>query len=220
MATKKTKIKSAQDLHHSVPPDWYFRSLKENVLQRYWHTRRFREVEGLIEHTPGRILDIGCADGVFTKVILDRSRAKEIVGMDVLKSSVAWAKKHWGKNKKMKFLVGDAHELPFENGSFDAVFALEVLEHVFNPHKVMAEIKRVLKKGGYAVFLVPTDVIYFRLAWDFIWTKTRGRIWKETHIQTYRNGYLVKVCEEAGFGVEKNKKFILGMLQAIKVRRS
>lgn len=211
--------KTAADLHKNVPPDWYFRSIKENVLQRYWHTRRFEEVGKLIEKSASKVLDIGSADGTFTKVILDKSGAKEVIGIDVLKTSVDWSNKHWKKNKKLKFMIGDAHNLKFKDATFDAVVALEVLEHVFHPEKVLREIKRVLVKGGYAILLVPTDSTLFKIGWDYFWTKTRGKIWDETHVQTYRHDALVTLAKKAGFKVETNKKFILGMLQAIKVRK-
>jgi len=80
--------KSAAELHKEVPPDWYFRSIRENILQRYWHKRRFEEIGSMIETVSGSVLDIGSADGVFTKVILDKSKAKKIIGIDVLESSV------------------------------------------------------------------------------------------------------------------------------------
>src|SRR5947209_6594551 len=45
-------------------------------------------------------------------------------------------------------VVCDAHDLPFEDGSFDAVIAIAVLEHVFDPNRVESEIRRVLRMGG------------------------------------------------------------------------
>jgi ubiquinone/menaquinone biosynthesis C-methylase UbiE len=212
-------MKLASELHGSVPPNWYYQSIKKNLCQRFWHKRRFEEVGKLTEPVGGVVLDIGSADGMFTRVILDKTKAKKIIGVDVLKNSVDWANKHWRKNKRMKFKVGDAHKLEFKARSFDAVFALEVLEHVYDPDQVLKEIKRVLKKNGYALFLVPTDSLLFRFIW-FLWTKMRGRVWKETHIQTYRNNYLPKVCQKAGFQVEKNHKFLLGMLQIVKIRKA
>lgn len=210
--------KSAEELHKNVPPDWYFRSIRENVLQRYWHKRRFEAIGEMVEKTDGRILDIGCADGVFTRLILEKSKAERVVGVDVLKKSVDWAKKHWKKNRKLEFRVANAHDLPFEKDSFDAVFALEVLEHVHEPENVLDEIKRVLKKDGYAVFLVPTDSLLFETIW-FFWTKFRGKIWEEAHIQSYKKDGLAGLCRRKGFKIEKEKKFLLGMLEAIKVRK-
>jgi ubiquinone/menaquinone biosynthesis C-methylase UbiE len=219
------KIKSAKELHKKVPPDWYYQSTKLDFskwyspFQMYWHNKRFSVVGKLIEPSGGNVLDIGCADGMFTKTILDKSKAKNIVGVDVLDTSVRWANKHWKNNKKLSFKVGDAHKLKFKNDTFDAVFALEVLEHVYKPDVVLKEVKRVLKKNGYAVFLVPTDVWYFKFLWDNFWTKTRGSIWDDTHLHSYTNDDLVKLCKKVGFRVEINNKFLLGMLQAVKIRK-
>ncbi|EKD62228.1 MAG: methyltransferase type 11, partial [uncultured bacterium] len=131
---------------------------------------------------------------------------------------------HWGKGKytkhgKLKFMVADAHKLPFSSNYFDAVFALEVLEHVFEPVKVFQEVKRVLKKNGYALFLVPSDNFLFKnIVWP-LWTRFRGKIWSDTHIQTYNNDFLKKMVEETGFKVLVNQKFILGMLNVVKVMK-
>jgi len=215
----KINQKSASQLHEHVPPNWYYESLKKDIFQRYWHKRRFAEIGKMIKPiSGGKILDVGSADGVFSKVILDRSKAKELIGIEAVKSSVVWAKNHWKSNKKMKFKVGDAHKLEFEDESFDAVFCLEVLEHVNNPKKVLLEFKRVLKKDGYAVLLVPSDSILFKTLW-FFWLNfyPRGWVWRETHIQTYRGNYLPTIAKKTGFKVEKEKKFIFGMLHAIRV---
>lgn len=211
--------KSAAHLHEHVPPGWYFYSIKKNPFQKYWHKRRFEEIGNLIEKTSGKVLDIGCADGVFTNIIQEKTKAKKVIGIDVLKSSVDWAKKHWKKTKRMEFRVGDAHKLNFKAGSFDAVFALEMLEHVFEPSIVLKEIKRVLKRRGYAVFLVPSENFLFRAVVWPLWCKSRGKIWNHTHLHAYRKDYLILLCKKAGFEVEVNNKFILGMLQAIKVKK-
>ena len=212
--------KSAVELHEHVPPNWYYQSLRVDPLQRYWHRRRFEEISKLIEPVKGTVLDIGCADGMFSKVILDKSKAQKLVGIDVLKTSIAWANKHWAKGGKMKFMVKDAHKLDFASSSFDAVVALEVLEHVHKPLEVLKEVKRVLKKGGYGIFLVPSDDLLFRVVW-FLWLHfyPRGWVWRETHIQTYRSGYLPVICKKAGFKIEVDRKFILGMLHVVKVRK-
>jgi 2-polyprenyl-3-methyl-5-hydroxy-6-metoxy-1,4-benzoquinol methylase len=214
--------KSAAEIHSKVPPNWYYKSVTtdKNVIRKHVHLSRFREVGKLIEPRGGNILDIGCADGMFTKVILDKSNAEKIVGIDVLKTSIEWANKHWKKEKRMEFRVGDAHKLNFPRGSFDAVFALEVLEHVFEPIRVLNEIKRVLKKNGYAVFLVPAETLLFKMVWYF-WTKyTESRIWKETHIHAYSSDFLVKLARTMGYKVEVDKKIIFGTLHLIKVRKS
>jgi len=217
---QKNSQEEAAKLHENVPENWYFQSIRIDLLQRYWHKRRFEEVSAVTDKVQGKVLDLGCNDGTFSKVILDGTGAKELIGLDVVKKTVKWANKHWAANGKMKFKVNDAHKLPFASRSFGAVFALEMLEHVFDPLKVLKEARRVLKKGGYGVFLVPSDSILFQFVW-FLWLKfyPRGKIWRDTHIQTYRNNYLPKIVRKAGFKIEVDKKFLLGMLHLVKARK-
>ena len=215
----KVGIKEARKLHGDTPANWYFESIKVDFFQKIWHKTRFSNVSKVIEQVNGSVLDIGCADGTFSKVILEKSKADRLIGIDVLKTSVDWANKHW-KNHKMKFLVGDAHNLKFPIGFFDAVFIMEALEHVADSKLVLKEVKRVLKKGGYGVFLVPSDSFLFRIIWYF-WLHfyPRGWVWNHTHIQTYRKNYLIKICRQVGFKIEVDKKFNLGMLHLVKVRK-
>ncbi len=49
----------------------------------------------------------------------------------------------------------DGKKLPFKDESFDSLFSSEVFEHVFNLEDILKELKRVLKKGGKALFTVP-----------------------------------------------------------------
>jgi len=212
-------LKEAVKLHRNTPPNWYQESIRVDLFQRFWHQMRFSEVSRVIEKVSGKILDVGCADGTFSKVILDKSQAESLIGIDVLKSSIDWANKHWRKSK-MRFLVSDAHRLKFDRGAFEAVFALEVLEHVADPERVLKEIKRVMKKGGYSIFLVPSDSFLFKIVW-FFWLHfyPRGWVWNKTHIQSFKNNYLAKIAKKVGFKIEVDKKFALGMLHLVKVRK-
>lgn len=210
----------AVELHRNVPPDWYARSIKENLLQRFWHTRRFQEVRKLIEPTRGQVLDIGCADGTFSKVILDHSNALRFVGIDVLPRSISYAKRRFARSKRMSFRVADAHELPFKDQSFDAIVCLEAMEHVEEPAKVISEMRRVLKNTGYIIVLVPSENFLFRFIvwplWGFGW---RGKIWKGTHLHQFTADQISTKIQNGGFKIINNHKFLLGMLQAVKAKK-
>ena len=52
-------------------------------------------------------------------------------------------------------IVGDIHNMPFENDSQEAIVCLAVLEHIENPFKASQEMYRVLKTGGYCFIYVP-----------------------------------------------------------------
>lgn len=211
-------LQFAANLHSSVPPNWYYQSIRENPLQEFWHKTRFRKVRQFASPVDGSVLDIGSADGVFTKQILEATGAVKIIGIDVLQTSVDWANGHW-KDPRMTFKLGDANKLSFASDSFSAVFALEMLEHVQDPDQVLREIKRVLKRGGYAILLVPTDVWYFKFLWDYFWTKFRGKVWQDTHLQSFTGDSLVRFVKRAGFKVLLTDQFMFGMLQIIKIEK-
>lgn len=63
--------------------------------------------------------------------------------------------------------ICDAHDLPFEDGAFDAVFAEAVLEHVCDPQRVVAEIERVLAPGGFVYAVTPFLQPVHMGAYDF-----------------------------------------------------
>lgn len=215
MDTKKI----GQELHDHVPQGWYYESLKKDPLQKIWHSTRFNAVKKFSEHSQ-LILDVGCSDGVFTNKILGYTKAKKVYAIDVVKSSVDWARKHWKKNKKLVFKQGDAHNLKFKDNYFDSVYCLEALEHVADPKKAIREFKRVMKPNGFGLFLVPSDNNLFKIIWWF-WLNfyPRGWVWRDTHIQTYRANFLTEICKKAGFKIEADYKFNLGMLHLVKVRK-
>lgn len=211
------RLSEAAILHRNVPPDWYQRGIKENLFQKIWHYCRFKNLGQLIKPTGGKILDVGCADGTATRFILEQSKAELVIGVDVLQSSVDYAKKRF-KSKKMRFLVAEAEKLPFKNNEFDGVFCLDSIEHFFEPGKVMREIKRVLKKDGYLVILVHTNSFLFKLIW-FFWENTRGWVWKGTHVREFSGYQLEKLIKETGFETIVKKKFLLGMYQIVKAKK-
>lgn len=89
-----------------------------------------------------RILDVGCGEGVMVEEY--SKKGYDITGVDL-----NYGSKH--------VIRGDARSLPFKDGRFDIVLALDVLEHVdYNDqHKVLEEMKRVLKPNGKALISVP-----------------------------------------------------------------
>lgn len=52
-------------------------------------------------------------------------------------------------------VIADLHDLPVADGTFDAVICTEVLEHVAEPHRVVAELHRILRPGGHLLVTVP-----------------------------------------------------------------
>ena len=58
---------------------------------------------------------------------------------------------------KLRFVEGDAQDLPFENETFDRVFTTCLLHHVDDVLSVLIEVRRVTEIGGEIAFILPTD---------------------------------------------------------------
>jgi ubiquinone/menaquinone biosynthesis C-methylase UbiE len=96
-------------------------------------------------------LDVGCAEGLY--VHFAASLCSLSVGVDISEPRIKKAEK--GKKfKHERFYVGNAEELPFEDGSFDVVICTETLEHVLDDKKAIGELSRVTKK--HVLIVVPT----------------------------------------------------------------
>jgi hypothetical protein len=63
--------------------------------------------------------------------------------------------------------IGDAHNIPFVDGTFDSIICNAVLEHVYDPHAVAAEMVRVLKPGGWLYAEAPFIFFFHGYPSDF-----------------------------------------------------
>jgi SAM-dependent methyltransferase len=106
---------------------------------------------------PGlRWLDVGCGNGAFTELLVQRCAATEAHGVDPSEGQLAFARKRPGA-RGAQFRQGDAMALPFADGSFDAAAMALAIFFIPEPARGIAEMARVVRRGG----LVAT------YAWDF-----------------------------------------------------
>ncbi len=98
-----------------------------------------------------QLLDIGCGGGVLTEEFAQAGC--RVSGIDISPRSIAIAQAHADQSElSVDYRVGDAARLPFEDGSFEAVSCCDMLEHVSDWKRVVAESSRVLKPGGLFLF--------------------------------------------------------------------
>jgi ubiquinone/menaquinone biosynthesis C-methylase UbiE len=103
------------------------------------------------------VLDLGCGTGVVARAIAARDGfAGTVTGIDLSDDFIAAAETFAadeGVGDRVRFAVGDAHELAFPDASFDAAVAHTLVSHVRDPLAVLAEAARVVRLGGFvAVF--------------------------------------------------------------------
>jgi SAM-dependent methyltransferase len=118
-------------------------------LTRHYNWLIFRllvpEIEGAIrKYGSGRMLDIGCGEKPYETIA--GPFVDEHVGVD-----------HEGTfhDKSAIDLIGTAYDIPAEDGSFDTVLCTNVLEHLEEPGRAVAEAYRALRPGGHAIYTVP-----------------------------------------------------------------
>jgi len=97
-----------------------------------------------------RVLDAGCGNG--RHIVFFAEQGLDVWGLDISEKAIEIAKA-WVVRKGLEahLEVGDIGALPFENGYFDVVITFGVLDHILfsEARKIMAEIYRVVAKGGY-----------------------------------------------------------------------
>jgi SAM-dependent methyltransferase len=101
------------------------------------------------------VLEYGCGDGINT-IVLARRGAK-VKALDISPDLISIARQRLAANHIMadvEFIVGSAHDLPLPDDSVDIVFGIAILHHL---DLVLSarEVKRVLRKGGRAIFQEP-----------------------------------------------------------------
>jgi ubiquinone/menaquinone biosynthesis C-methylase UbiE len=98
------------------------------------------------------VLDLGCGTGVVARALAARRGfAGTVTGVDQSPEFIAAAERlaaHDGVGDRVRFVVGDAHQLGFPASSFDAVVAHTLVSHVRDPLVVLAEAARVVRPGG------------------------------------------------------------------------
>jgi len=121
-----------------------------------------------------RLLDACTGPGYAAAAAARRGAA--VIGLDFSAPMVAHARRH---SPEVRFLVGDAEQLPFASGSFDAVITNFGLLHLAHPKQFLGEAYRVLRSGGrvgFTVWAPPEEAIGFAIVLSSIQTHGNAKI--------------------------------------------
>ncbi|MFP5375268.1 MAG: class I SAM-dependent methyltransferase, partial [Acidimicrobiia bacterium] len=105
------------------------------------------ELVGPVDLAGRRVLDVGCGRGGTVALLAERFGA-EAVGVDLAPEAVAFCRRAH-RHPGVRFEVGDAEHLPFDDASFDAVTNLESSHTYPDVRAFLAEVRRVLRPGGW-----------------------------------------------------------------------
>ncbi len=187
------------ELRTIYPPEYYAYSDIETtkgivaLLRERMEAKKVAQYKKLIGRGKKRILDVGCGDGRFMKVIRKYGYPEwEIEGFDINKRAIA-------KAKAEGMIVQQARlEEYTTKKKFDLIISLQVIEHLSNPLKAMKKMNGFLKEGGLCVIETPNlgGIDYFLFKKAF---------WGGYHIPRHWNIFNRKtadrLCKSSGFEV-------------------
>jgi len=150
------------------------------------------------------VLDAGCGPGSITLGLAAAVAPGKVVGIDIHPSQVEQARALAVQRgvTNVRFEASNVYELPFSDGSFDAAFANSVLEHLREPVRALAELRRVLRPGGIAG-VRDTDLGGYLIAPETPllqqWFSLTERVRQHNGANFYIGRHLRRLLLEAGF---------------------
>jgi len=188
-----------QSIGAYYPPDYTpYRPPVEDErfgLMRWMRRRKLARRRTLIEKYSGlkrgRVLDVGCATGLFLHEM--QLAGWTAVGVEPIQSAADFARRRFGL-EVFQGMLGDA---PFAPDTFDVITFWDVLEHTFSPQDELANAARLVKPGGIVAINVPN--------WDSFDRQPAGRYWQgfdtPRHLYVFTRPTLTQLLENAGFRV-------------------
>ena len=144
-ATKKLGLERGK-----VFPAKHARSLL-NPARRFIQSPT-RMVERMALLRTDRVLEIGCGPGYFSRAIADAVPEGSLVLFDLQVEMLELARQRLLDLANIEFIQGDASSMPFPDASFDAALLVLVLGEVPDQEGCIAEVARVLRRGGGVTF--------------------------------------------------------------------
>jgi len=159
-------------MQQGIAPDKISRSDLSGVDE--FHVRGAevsREIAREINLSKARVLDVGCGIGGPARMLADEFKCA-VTGIDLSHEFILAARQLSELVRlatKTKFVLGDALELPFEDGSFDVVWTQHVQMNISNKARFYSEIARVLHKNGqfiyYDIFRKNSEDVDYPVPW-------------------------------------------------------
>jgi 2-polyprenyl-3-methyl-5-hydroxy-6-metoxy-1,4-benzoquinol methylase len=157
----------------------------------------------LVRDGGNKILEIGCGQGDTGKVLKERGKAAEVVGIENNPEAAQAAKK-----KIDEVIIADVEtaELPFTEGYFDYVIMGDVLEHLYDPWALVNKIGCYVKNGGYIIASIP-NIRYWQVIKELVlngeWKYRDEGLLDNTHLRFFTKKSMVRLFEAGPFAVNR-----------------
>ncbi|MBO5655481.1 MAG: bifunctional demethylmenaquinone methyltransferase/2-methoxy-6-polyprenyl-1,4-benzoquinol methylase UbiE [Rikenellaceae bacterium] len=169
--TQDSKKSEIREMFNRIAPSYDFLNhLLSLNFDRVWRRRMVRR---LSQHAPERVLDVATGTADVAINVARKCNGCKVVGLDLSEEMVRYATRkveQKGLAEQISLVVGDAEQLPFEGGEFDAVTASFGVRNFGDLPQGLSEMCRVLKAGGKCFimeFSRPDDVPLFASMYRF-----------------------------------------------------
>jgi 2-polyprenyl-3-methyl-5-hydroxy-6-metoxy-1,4-benzoquinol methylase len=187
---------------------------------------RLHALEVLCPFPEGLAADLGCGRGAYTAELA--RRFDHVIGIDILAQNIDYARMNIHNN--VEFCCAPLEDIPLEAETLDAAFLIEVLDHVADVDKCLAELNRLLKPGGKAYISVPNALFPFEIHpvklfgrffhpkfFPFLnWFPFHDRV---ATARIFHRRRLCELCESWGFEVVASDYLILPLEYRLKSMR-
>lgn len=154
-----TDTSDIRNYFNTLALDW-----NQNYSKSILFSERLEKIKKLTSSIPlenKNVLDIGCGSGMISAYFCDKRAS--VFGIDISENMIQQADDFVrSRNQKATFNIGDATRLQFPDNYFDLISCISVIEWLDNDAGAILEIKRVLKKDGFAIVSVPNRSSWFR----------------------------------------------------------
>lgn len=167
-----------------------------NDVTNYTEERKKKTIELIRPFLKNNCLDCGCGAGIgmLTHMLNEVVPTK---GIDISDIAIDDAKKRY---PKIEFKCCSATDIDFPDNSFNTLFVSETVEHVPDTLKMFSEFKRILKKGGNLIIIVPEYNLFKNIIIAlFKWEETFDPIGE--HVRYYSKKSIKKVLKQFGFEI-------------------
>lgn len=166
------------------------RGLMRRVIER-GQGSRCRLIDRMVPGGPRRLLDVGCASGLFLETMQGYSRW-QVEGVELNRAAAEATAERLG----IPVFAGPLEAAEYPAATFDAITLWDVLEHLHDPLASLRELRRILKPGGLVMLRVPN-------ADSYVATLCR-RYWSgydlPRHMTLFNAATLEAMLTRAGFG--------------------
>lgn len=133
--------------------------------------------------SPRHILDLGCGTGFFTQQLKKKYPNAVVIGVDLAYLMLAEARKKQRLWRRWPLLNADMQSLPFATGTFDLIFANQVIHWATSSNLVMSELNRVMNINGCLMFstLGPDTFKELKAAWNNVDEFAHANIFSDMH---------------------------------------